>query len=405
MKKTTLFACLFTLASAAQAGTLLPPGADDLAPSSLVAAPLPDGEFERQPVAFAWAMDPKAALEAPAPFVAESREYWSVVEAGQLKSGVTIDTTAPGALIRISPAGGAKALAADEAELRVLRDGRVIEGANAFQHRASTKQLRDAGMDVPNGSAIVQLDERLGQGRFALQMPKASGRYLVHVFEPNSDVVLKAQAERGRALAGGQVEIAARLLKADTALGGALEGQLVSPAGTVVPLAFRDGKALAELPLEASSAPGLWEVQLFAGAAGPDGSLQRDARTAIEVTRPTAKLAGGYGFDAAALRLQLPVQVAAEGRYELRATLFATGPSGLAEPVAQAHAADWLAPGERKLALDFGVGNLPSGYGAPYEVRFLELKDQTRMGTLETRGLALREAGRPGRVDERRLER
>src|SRR5690606_36123155 len=140
-------------------------------------------------------------------------------------------------------------------------------------------------------------------------------------------------------------------------------------------------------------------------AAGPDGSLQRDARTAIEVTRPTAKLAGGYGFDAAALRLQLPVQVAAEGRYELRATLFATGPSGLAEPVAQAHAADWLAPGERKLALDFGVGNLPSGYGAPYEVRFLELKDQTRMGTLETRGLALREAGRPGRVGERRLER
>ena len=64
MKK-TLMSCLvgLALATTAHAGTLLPPGANDQSPSQLLAAPLPAGEFERQPVSFAWALDPKAALQ------------------------------------------------------------------------------------------------------------------------------------------------------------------------------------------------------------------------------------------------------------------------------------------------------------------------------------------------------
>lgn len=407
MKK-TLMSCLvgLALATTANAGTLLPPGANDQSPSQLLAAPLPAGEFERQPVSFAWALDPKAALETPAPFTAESREYWAVVEAGEMKAGVAIDTTAPGALIRISPVAMEKSGAVEPAELRVFKDGRLIDEPRSFQQRANAKQLREAGMDVPDGSAIVQLDERLGQGRFQLQMPKAGGRYLVHVYEPNSDVVLKAQAQRARLLAGETVEIAAQLRQGEAKIGGGqLEGQLVSPSGQAYPLVFAGEKASARVPFDADPAPGLWEVQLFAGGQAKGGLVQRDARTAIEVSRPTAKLGGGYAFDPAALRFSLPVQVAAPGRYEVRATLFATGPSGLAEPVAVAHSANWLESGQRKLDLAFGPDKLPAGYGAPYELRFLELKDQVRMGTLDTRELALREAGRPAPVRERRLER
>ena len=61
--------------------------------------------------------------------------------------------------------------------------------------------------------------------------------------------------------------------------------------------------------------------------------------------------------------------------------------------MSQAQAADWLRPGQRRLALAFDRGHLPTGYGAPFELRFLELKDQTRMGTLDTRELAVRERG------------
>lgn len=394
MKK-TLIACLVTLAfSSAQAGTLLPPGAADQQPSQLIAAPLPKGDFERQPVAVAWAMDPAAELSTQAPHLAQSREYWAAVDGSQLKSGFPLTTTAPGALVRISPEIRAKSGAVDPGEVRLLRNGQPLP-ASAFKRLATTEQLQKAGMDVSDGTVIVQLDDSVGQGRFQLQLGKASGRYLVHVFEPRSDLVLVAQSERGRLLAGDTVEVATSLQKGDSALaGGVVQAQLVSPSGQSWPLAVSKGKAVGQLPLDADPTPGLWEVQLFAGAASKDGPVQRDARTAIEVSRPTARLGGGYAFDPGAVKFSLPVQVAAPGRYELRGVLYATGPQGALQPVAQAHSASWFDAGERKLDLAFGPGNLPMGYGAPFELRFLELKDQTRLGTLETREVALREGVR-----------
>ncbi|GGA76376.1 hypothetical protein GCM10011521_13260 [Arenimonas soli] len=394
MKK-TLVACLATLAfSSAQAGTLLPPGTADQQPSQLIAAPLPKGDFERKPVAVAWAMDPAAELATAPPHRVQSREYWAAVDAGQLKSGFPLTTTAPGALVRISPQSGAKSAAVDPGEVRLLRNGRPLP-ATAFKRLATTDQLRKAGMDVSDGTAIVQLDPSTGQGRFDLQLGQASGRYLVHVFEPNSELVLVAQSERSRLLAGDRIEVAASLQRGKSALAGnVMQAQLVSPSGRSWPLAVRNGKATGQLPLDADPTPGLWEVQLFAGAASKDGPVQRDARTAIEVSRPTARLGGGYAFDPGAVSFSLPVQVAAPGRYELRGVLYATGPRGVMQPVAQAHSANWLEAGQRKLDLTFGPANLPMGYGAPFELRFLELKDQTRLGTLETRELALREGVR-----------
>lgn len=401
MKKTLLFSVLALAMGNAQAGSLLPAGAADQQPVRLMAAPLPAGDFERQPVSMAWPMDPRAELAAPAPHRAESREYWTTVDGAELQAGLAIDTTAPGALVRLSPAGAVPgrrpAAAVDPSQLRVMRHGRLVAQPQALSQRATTAQLRQAGMEVSDGTAIVQLEPTLGQGRFQLQLPRAEGQFLVHVFEPRSELVLAAQADRVRVLAGDSFEVSAVLGKGDRPMPGTrIEGQLVSPEGQVLPLAFRNGKALARLPENVQTGPGLWEVQLFAGAAAPDGAVQRDARTAIEVARPTARLAGDYGFDAASLAFRLPVQVAAPGRYELRGLLYATGPDGQLAPVAQAHSADWLEPGRRSLSLPFGPGNLPMGYGAPFELRQLELKDQSRMGTLETRERALSE-GKPRR--------
>jgi len=398
MNKSLAF-CLMSLAVSAQAGTLLPPGAADQSPSRLQAAPLPAGEFERKPVSFAWALDPQAELDAQAPFVAESREFWAVVEASELQGGLAIDTTAAGAVIRISPAQGGRAV--DPDQVRMLKNGRPIAEPQTFQRKNNAAQLRAAGMDVPDGSAVVQLAQEQGQGRFQVQMANAKGRYLVHVYEPESPFVFKAQADRTRVLAGGTLEVAASMQRGDAKLAMAsnqVAGVLVSPSGRSFDLAFSNGKARLQLPDDAGSEPGLWEVQLSAGTYADGASVQRDANTAVEVTRPTAKLGGGYGFNAAAVRFDLPVQVAAPGRYELRGTLYATGRDGVSRPVSQAHMANWLEPGKRNLALSFGRVNVPMGYGAPYELRFLELKDQTRMGTLDTRELALREGKAPRRT-------
>ncbi len=396
MKKSLLF-CLMTLAlSSAQAGTLRPAGPQDQSPARLMTLPAPKGAFERQPVSFAWALDPTADVAAQAPFQAESREYWMMAEAGQLKSGLAIDTTAPGAVIRISPVDADAPLR--PGQLRLLRAGKALPVAGAFEQQAGAQALQDAGMDVPDGSVIVKIAKAQGEGRFQLQLPQASGRYLVHVFEPDSPFVLRAQAHRTGVLAGDVLEVSAVLQRGHAKLaGGHMEGELVSPGGQRYPLVFRDGQAKLAVPVDADTTPGLWEVEMFAGSSAGGVSIQREARTAIEVTRPTARFGGGYGFEGSALRFDLPVQVASPGRYEVRGTLYATGRDGVSRPVAQAHSAAWFEAGDRQLGLAFGAQNVAAGYGPPYELRFLELKDQTRMGTLETRELAVRESSAPVR--------
>lgn len=402
MTKTLLSCLILAAAASAHAGTLLPPAAGDQRPQRLQPAAPPAMPVERAPVAFAWSLDAAAPLAAPAPFEAESREYWTVVDAADLQRGHGIQTTAPGAVVRISPERGAAPV--DAAQLRVAKGGRAIARPEAFRRQADAAQLRAAGMDVSDGSVVVQLAETHGAGRFDLQLPKASGRYLVQVYEPNSPYVLRAQADRRSVLAGDRFEVAGALRRDEAALaGGAFSGELVAPDGRRFPLAFDGGRARVDAPVQASAVPGLWEVTLYAGTVANGQPVQREVRTAVEVVAPTARFAGGYAFDAAALRVGLPLEVAAAGRYEARGTLYATGPAGDLRPVAQAHAAAWLAPGRGQLALGFG-GHLPPGYGAPFELRDLQLLDQGRLGTLETRARALREAGpaRPAPAGERR---
>lgn len=407
MRKTILFA-LISASFAAQAGTgqLLPPGSTDLVSQRVGNAAMPTGAFEHKPVSFSWVLDPNAELAAATPFVSDSREFWTQVEAAEMQRGFAIDTTAPGAVIRVSPIG--KAMPAAAEQMHLLKAGATVKPDLAFAHRATAEQLQQAGMAVSNGSAVVQFNPQLGQGRFQLQLANAQGRYLVHVFEPNSSYALHAQASRANVLAGGRIEVAAGLVNGRTTLAGTqMSGVVVSPSGQTYPLNFIAGdrgqlRALAQLPAQASAQPGLWEAQVFAGTTENGTSIQRDTRTAFSVAQPTAKLAGGYAFDANALRFNLPMQVGASGRYGLGATLYATGPDGIARPVAVSQSAAWFEPGQRSLSLGFDRASLPVGYHAPFELRYLELKDQTRQAQLETRELALRE-GRAVKVDSGNL--
>lgn len=395
MNKTLIFAFIAaSLVSQAQAANWLPANDNDLVAQRTVALPAPAGEFERKPVSFGWALDPYAELRSPERFQAESREYWMQTDAAELRRGLDIDTTSAGALIRLSPADGQARI--ELAELRLLRNGQAIDAGKAFAQSAGEAQLREAGMDVSAGTAVVRLEPALGQGRFRLQLEQAHGRYLVHVFEPDSAYRLNARAVRANLLAGDRLEVSVAMQNGERRMDASeLQGQLVSPTGTSYDLHLtraRDGSYLASarVPESAQGASGLWEVQLLAGGLDGGRRIQRDVRTAVAIAQPTAKLAGAYAFEPAKLQLAVPLQVGSPGRYQVGATLYATGSDGVARPVSQSHSAAWLETGSKQLTLTFDRAHVPGGYGAPFEVRFLELKDQTRMGTLETRERAAR---------------
>lgn len=384
--RTLLFTALAAASFTALATQpLLPAGGNDQVPLRVVSLPAPTGQFERAPVSFSWALDPAIALAEPAPYLAESREYWQTVDAAELGNGVDIDLSAPGALIRVSPGRGAKKLTFSD--LQLAGNGRAAR----LEKTASDAELQAAGMDVEAGTAVVRVGRENARGRYKLRIPKASGRYVVHVFEPDSTVVLKARANRNHAVVGETVTVDIALSDAGSAIAAKAEALLVAPDGDSQPVAVTQGvggrlSASVRLPAMAAATPGLWELQVFASGDG----LQRDARTAFAVAQPTARLKGDYAFNTQLLRVALPVEAGSPGRYEARGTLYASGPDRSLQPVAQAHVAAWFESGDGMLVLDFDRKHLPAGYGAPFEVRQLELHDQTRMAPLEIRGRGAR---------------
>ena len=378
-------ACLAAAGIAHAARPMLPSGGDDQVPQRLAVVPAPTGAIERKPVSFAWALDPGAELSAPEPRAAQSREYWMTVDGADLQRGVALPMSAPGALVRVSPATGAAGLRS--ADFSVARAGRAVQIASL----ADATSLRAAGMAATAGTQVLRLGANSGAGNSLLRAANASGDYVVHVFEPNSDRLLFARASRNHALAGDTMRVAIDGRSGTRAVAAVSQALLVAPDGSSRPVPVRKARggglvAVFALPGRGATDKGLWELQVFADVDG----VPRDARTAFAVALPTARFAGDYTADARSLRVGLPVQAASPGRYEARGTLYATAPGGALRPVSEAHAAAWMRPGTATLVLAFPRAHLPAGYGAPFEVRDLELNDQGRMAPLESRERGLR---------------
>ena len=393
---TLLASAVLTVLStaSAQAAQPLRVAAGDQIPSGLVAAPLPADESERAPLAFAWALDPAQPLQAPGPQAAISRSYWQQVDGAELQRGLELPLSAPDAVIQLSPAPGARALPPSSLQVR------DPAGRSSVARSVDARQLQDAGMPTGDGSSMLRTGTTSAAGAYRLQSAQAQGRYVVQVLEPNSPLRLEVQASQAQVLAGGNVQLQARLLEDGASAAtlrtrrGSLGGEalLVAPDGRSWPQQLRrttDGslRAQVRIPADASNAQGLWELQVFTQA---DGVL-RDAKVAFAVARPTARFIGQATTDPASRQVSLPLQVAAAGRYEARGTLYATAGNGQLQPVAQAHAAAWFeGAGGGVLVLPFDQVALPAGFGAPYELRDLQLQDQSRMAPIESRAMALR---------------
>jgi hypothetical protein len=399
--KTLSFAVALALAPAlasAASTTLLPARGGDLVPQKLTAAKAaPRADIERAPVAFAWALDPAAPLHDAEKFVAHSREYWKRVSASELAAGVALNASAPGAVLRLSPIGARAKGALDAAALRLRRAGVELQGEAAFDQLADAEQLKAAGVDFPQHTLAFRIDPALGDGEFVLSLPQAGGDVLLHVFEPEATDTLSLSTAQGVVLDGDTLAIDASFASARGKRAGEIVGTVAAPNGRLFDLSFeRQGgdawRALARIDAAAGAGEGLWEVHTTAWS--EDGTVQRDARTAFAAAAPGAKLAGvadvarGKG---GALRVALPLQVAAASRYNVAGVLWGSDADGAMQPFAIAHSAAWLDVGTPSLALEFDAALLAkTGLAAPYELRDLVLTDQATLGTMERRRRALR---------------
>ena len=398
--------CLGLLGLATFAGAasleLLPPSRGDLAATTL-AAPRDAGPVEPptdQAVAFAWPLaadTPHAAR--PEPPTATSRGYWLQTTAATLGRGVALDTTAEGAVVRVNPLDRGVAVLDPATFVIVSGSGRELEGAAAMDQLVSAEQLAASDNPFPEGTAAFRLRPELGSGRFLLRIPgletSGSSRFVVHVFEPKSQVVATlalgaaALLEGDRVEARGAVTVAGRPLPATAA-----EAFLLSPEGRRTPVELnrdRRGLVLSSPVGRVTAGAGLWELELRLEAASENGLVRRDVRAAFAVATPTARLDGRVELvEADGLVVRLGVETAASGRYEIRGALWGKAADGALVPVAVAHGAAPLGAGRGELELVVADELIAaSGAAAPFEVRDLQLQDQGRMGMLHRQARAL----------------
>jgi hypothetical protein len=385
------------IAGAQSRVTLTPPADGDLAPNTLVA---PVGTkaaaVPTEPVSLSWGLDQSKALEAPAPFVAQSREYFLDLTADELGAGVDFATLAPGALLRLNPAPGSAAKAAPLDPLRIsvtTAEKATFAGGTGFDQLASSDQLKAAGAPFVEGTVAFRLSPEVGAGALKLTVSDLEGtdRYVLHVFDRGSDAALALNTDRASYLHGGTLVAEARLAGARV-----IEGFVTSPAGRAWPVSFEalgDGLFRASLELDALEAPvpGLWQVHASAEAVLDGVTFQRNARTAFDVAVPSARLNGEVSLaKGAQMGVRLGVEAAAAGRYEVRGVLYGTARDGSQLPVAVAHSAAWLEAGNGELLLTFDRQALvDSGLRAPFAVRDLRLLDQGNLALLQHQDLGL----------------
>lgn len=400
---------LVAVGAHAENARLLTPAAGDLVSTELVAgvqkAMAPDVSHEA--VTFTYALDPANEIRSEAaPSVTRSKEYFVEVGGDELRRGAAIYTTAPGALVRINPAvseqmkGRAAALAIDPSQLVVrTAAGDEMAADRAMSRLVDAEQMKATGVPFAAGTTAFRLAPEVGVGTITIAAPglKSNAVYAVHVFDKESDVVLamgsrSADYFHGQAMAvDARFEDAAGSFDADT-----MEGFVTAPGGQAWPVSFvtRDGEFHAELPLDAAAGagPGLWELHMVARGERDGLTVMRNASTAFAAHVPTAALDGTVRLHkTAGLSVELGVEVAAAGRYEIRGVVYGTNAAGALVPFAAAHSADWLdTSGSLRLTVEPGLMR-DAGVGSPFEVRDLRLLDQGRMGVLhrQARGLTI----------------
>ncbi len=372
------------------------PSTDSLDKS--VPADVPLVNTNRETVAFSYAIDRDQPLAVNTPVHTEkSRQYWLDTTGEKLAAGLELPVTGGQTIVRISPLKTDKSITA--AGIQLMAKGRHRD-LDVF---ADATSLKDTG--VPFSPNSVAFKTRLPAGKAVLKVTglRNDTPVVVHVFEPESSHVLALQTVKATFGAGEPVQVLASLTNGVQSEQAEIQGYVSLPDGRVAgSLRFvrrPDGTYRADLPIHTLTGlgNGLWEVHVFAA----NDKTMRDAQTAFAVTLPTAAFDGRLELDSGAAGgavVKVGIQVAQEGRFEVRGVLYGRNSSGQAVPFAVSMAASWLSPGQRSVALPVD-GRLiaQAGLQSPFEIRQVTLTDQSRFAPVQmvAEGITLFEVPKP----------
>jgi len=391
---------------------LLPLGTGDLAAETQFASPAkPLVNSSREDVSVSWELPRSANLSNTSkPHAALSREYWLTADGGQLQQGLRIRTTAPGAVIKISPIPVNSVNSSGVPELKpeqliiVDSQGTQHTQSSALFRSATAAQIGNAPITFPPGTVILQLKESLGHGEFRIRAGvglNSRQLFSLHVLDKNSRFKLFLQASDDTVFPGNELTARITVTDNDTLQAPrSVQTHLLGPDGkqvTVNNTPGPDGSIEALVRIDDQELDtGLWELHVITTGVSKGLQVQRNAKTVFAYSRPNAALIDRAGITPPAnhndsLRISFGLDAIAAGRFELRGTLFGTASDGQKLPMMFASSAGWREAGQSTMTLKFDLDKLAgSRLRGPFEIRDLRLIDQSRMMLLHRQKVALR---------------
>ncbi|AUD79272.1 DUF4785 domain-containing protein [Kangiella profundi] len=324
----------------------------------------------------------------------QSREYSLDVNGQSLQRGVSLTTTEPGALVRISAADGRSAVEPQMMNIS-QQGGKSFAKGSGFDMLVDSNSMQAQGIGFQRGTTGFKIADELGKGEFTLQTNQKinpNGKYRINVFEKNSDTALYLKSQRAGYFKGDTLSVDAHVFdqgQAQTIRN--IKGQLVSPTGQSYPVIFKksgDGYQV-KMPMKMATdnTPGaLWELHTEVKAHVNGKLVQRNGRVPFSYDEMTASMGGNVqivGGDKN-LKAMVPVNVSQDSRFEVRGVLYGTDQAGNMKPIMMTHTAQNLGRGAGQIMMEFDAKILAdSGLSAPYELRNVELRDQSQMAILK----------------------
>ncbi|WP_223788110.1 DUF4785 domain-containing protein [Marinicella meishanensis] len=383
MKKHILItACLTTMASVSPADIQWneTPQAQTLAVFALKSTPI---KGEQQRVAFNQNLLGQAFTPAAnAGYLSQSKQYWLDASGAQLAQGLALPLTSDIAVIRLNPLQVSdKSLAIEPAQVQLSMGDQPVS-ATTF---VGARELKAAGMPVGDHSVALKVQAQAGELTLKVN-GIGSDAYVVHVLEPNSTQVLSLQTTQQSHQVGQDVVVKVAMSSDPESM--QIQGYVTAPNGekisdlTFQPAADGSQQAVLSGLLGQAMTAGLWEIHTVTESVVNGQKVLRDASTAFAVNLPSAQFDGQ--LQANGQQLELGIDNALAGRYEIRGTLLGTDAQGQAQPIALLMTAQWLSAGSHRMAFDWPTELVAqSGLQAPFTVLDVELKNQSLMAPVQ----------------------
>jgi hypothetical protein len=338
--------------------------------------------------------------------VVKSQQYFMRVTGAELNKGLSIDTSAAGALVRISPTKNSNASPIKVEELNVTTpSGNKMAAVEAMAFKANSHDLQ--ATPFPEGTSVFKFETQLGAGQFKISTTRQlmdEEEFIVNVLEKKSPYQLKLETNSHQYFAGqnfaAKIKLNNLLERTSNVANSfnknvskstkitSVKGKLVAPDGREFSAEFSANKngdfsMLMPMNLPLSAAQGLWEVNV--STQGKNGSLliKRDARLAFAYSPVTAvveSVSMPKKFANKHIQSNVNVTVQYAGRYEVKGILYGKLKGRLA-PVMETRIAMWLEVGDNQVPLIFDKAgqHLNNSAANSWVVKNVVLTDQSRM--------------------------